>query len=180
MIAKLLISIALAMDAAGVIFSLTLSGSIKGNWYIKYVFSFSFFQFLLAYAGSFVGNFMIKNFAVISKYVSFAILLIIAISFIKDSKKNTSIHILCNYSSCIIMGISVSIDAFAVGVSLLSYYNKNSIIEITLLIGLVTAIISIINCYAALYIRTKNNFTKYYGYISGIILMLIGLKIILF
>ena len=172
----LLTSISLAMDAFAVSICKGLSmnkyslrkGIIVGTY-------FSIFQSIMPLIGYLIGLYFENTIKSIDHWISFILLLIIGInlireSFINDNNINDDISI----KEMIPLSIATSIDALAVGITFALL--KINLLNILLIIGLITFIISIIGTRIGYLFGNKyENKSKIIG---GFILIIIGIKIL--
>lgn len=142
------IAVGLAMDA----FSLAICQGIFSNKKhskinsLRISFTFGFFQFFMPLLGSICGEFLIKNIAKYSNYISFSIFLFLSIMMFKEGIKDEKTPESCslvNIKTLFLMGIATSIDALLVGLTF-SLYEKSKIFLYCLEIGIVTLLISFI------------------------------------
>lgn len=165
----LLVSFSVSLDA----FSVSIIASLEFTK-LKEVFSISFyfglFQFLMPLIGYLLGYSINNLVAGFGTFISFIILFIIGINMIKNDEIEIKKNVL-------LTSFAVSIDALSIGISyLFSYGSKNAIICF-IMMGIITFINSIIGCYLGKQIENKINIKT--NYLSGIILIIIGLKIII-
>ena len=178
-----LIGVGLAMDSFAVSICKGLSMkkfNLKNALIIA--FYFGFFQALMPLIGWYVGielNQYLINFSYI---IAFLLLVLIGSKMIYEAKKEKgdeehtcSKEEKLSHKELLILALSTSIDALAVGFSFALL--KTPILKAIVIIGLITFILSIIgvkigNIYATKY-KTKAEI------LGGIILILIGLKIII-
>jgi manganese efflux pump family protein len=172
------IALGLAMDAFAV--SITAGLTIKEK-HLEHAFRialyFGFFQAVMPLIGwllaasfsGFTGSF--------SNYIAFAILAFIGLKMIIDSRKPCSIkNDFASHKTLLLLAIATSIDAFATGVSFQLVHSN--IIQPVIIIGLITFFTSIIGVYAG-----KISGCLLRGYadmFGGIVLIIIGLKILFF
>ena len=173
-----LIGIGLAMDAFAVSVCKGLSiKQIKNKQILKISLYFSIFQAIMPIIGFHLGttfSMLIQNF---NNWLAFILLSFIGINMIKDSfdedieKKNEKI----DFKTMIILALATSIDALTVGITF-SFFNTNIIFS-ALTIGLITFIL----CFIGVKIGNKfgSKLQNKAGIAGGIILILIGLKILL-
>lgn len=139
--------------------------------------SFSFFQFLLSLLGYFFGGLVFKNFKTISSVLPCAVFYFLALKLILDlfKKKDdfkTSPSTL-SFLSIILQAISVSVDAFMVGVSFINNLKVN-IFYASFIIGVVTLIMVF---FALVLGKALKKFLGEYAEFLGIfILLLLGTK----
>jgi manganese efflux pump family protein len=176
----LILAIALSMDA----FAVSIGLGVKNKSNIKILaikagIFFGVFQALMPLIG-YIGGVGLKEY--ISGYdiiIAFALLLIIGIKMIYEALQENlkeELNIISN-KILLILSIATSIDAMAAGFTL-HLFDLNPYISLVI-IGIITFIFSIIG----VYIGSKGGGEKYgskaelYG---GIILILMGLKILIF
>ena len=172
----LLISIALAMDAFSVSIckGLTMKYKVKRNSFILAT-SFSIFQMIMPLIGYLLGNSLSSKLIEFNHIIAFILLSIIGINMIKESYKEEDINIGLNIKELFLLSIATSIDAMAVGITF-SFFNVNLIVAI-LMIGVTAFILSLIGVNLGRLIG--KNFQQKAEIIGGIVLILIGIKILL-
>ncbi len=176
-ISTLLIAVALAMDAFSV--SLTkgfTQKNLKTNQILYYGLFFGFFQFMMPIIGYYIGGIISQFLASIASIIGFILLLAIGLNMIRESLEDEDESAdSFSFSEVILLAIATSIDALAVG---LTYALLNeSIIIPSIIIGIVAFIFSIIG------ILLGKKIGDYFGgrfqILGGVILILIGIKILL-
>lgn len=175
----LLTSIGLGMDAFAVSVCKGLSMkkmSLKKTGIIALYFGG--FQAMMPLIGYYLANFFKDKVTEISNIVAFFLLVFIGAKMIKEAFEDDSEN--CNdsidFKTMIILAIATSIDALAVGISL-SFLNANIWISI-LSIGIITFSLSILGVKIGNIFGDK--FEKKAEIVGGIILILIGFKILIF
>lgn len=175
----LLLSFSLALDAFAV--SLSTGALIKTRtWrdYFRIPFHFGLFQFLMPIIGWYLGSTIEPLIAEIDHWIAFLMLAIIGGKMIKaafSKEKEVQSSDPSRGISLIILSIATSIDALAVGFSLaLLRYN---IWYPSILIGIITAVLSLIGLFAGN--RLGNKFGNIVEVFGGVILISIGIKIVL-
>lgn len=177
----MLLAVGLSMDAFAVSICKGLSmkkaglkeGAICGAW-------FGGFQALMPLIGFFLGALFAEAIEAFDHWVAFALLAIIGINMLKEalSKKcDCEEHDAdLSFKAMLLMAIATSIDAMAVGISLAMAGDVNIFVAI-LLIGVVTFVM----CAAGVKIGNVfgSRFEKKAQAAGGIILILLGLKILL-
>lgn len=174
----ILIGIGLAMDAFAV--SICKGLSMKQmSWKkaIKISLYFSLFQAAMPAIGFLLGTTFSDTVERFDHWVAFILLLIIGINMIKDSfdneikKENDS----TDAKTMILLAIATSIDALAVGITF-SFFEINIILAL-FIIGTITYIL----CNVGVKIGNKfgSKFQSQAQITGGVILILIGLKILL-
>ncbi len=174
-----IIAIGLAMDAFAV--SLSVAAS-RGNMSVRPTFRLSFhfglFQFMMPVIGWFVGV-SIVSVLVLNQWIAFTLLAFIGTRMIISGLKKGENKILKDATkgfSLVMLSLATSMDALVIGFSL-ALLNIN-IWYPSVIIGIITAIFSLI----AIYLGQKLNktFGERMEIIGGIILIVIGIKIVLF
>ena len=173
----ILISISLAMDAFAVSICKGLSMQ-KMNWKKAIIIGlyFGIFQALMPTIGYFLGVGFESLVTTIDHWIVFILLAFIGGNMIKESFSEEEF---CDsdlsFQSMIILAVATSIDALAVGITF-AFLEINIILAISL-IGIITFILSIIG------VKIGNRFGNKYEskaeLAGGLILILIGLKILL-
>ena len=136
---NILIGLSLSMDA----FTISLAEGIIWKKYELLILSicFGLFQCIMTILGTYIGSFLIINQMNYQKIISFIILLYISIKML-----NSKEEIKHNYNILTIIALSIitSLDALSLGIAI-SFYIHNIFI-ISLIIGIVTFIISLLGC----------------------------------
>lgn len=177
----ILIAVALSMDAFAV--SITIGCTMK-RFRLKHAFTvglfFGFFQAIMPVIGWLAGIGFSKFIEKIDHWIAFVLLAFIGLKMIyeavkmKDGEDNNKDYF--KFTTLLILSIATSIDALAVGVtfSILQMY----IISPVIIIGLITFCFSffgvLLGCKTS-----KHLFENKIEVIGGIILILIGLKILI-
>ena len=179
-ISALLLGVGLSMDAFAVSVCKGLSvGSVK----LRHMFCagiwFGTFQALMPLIGYFLGASLHGYIEKIDHWVAFILLLLIGANMLreafskeKEDEKNASFSI----GTMLLLAIATSIDALAVGIALAMDSGTNIWLNIGV-IGLTTFLFS----FAGIRIGSAvgNNFEKKAQIAGGVILILIGVKILL-
>jgi manganese efflux pump family protein len=175
----IIIAIGLAMDAFAV--SLGVSAS-RGNMSFRPTFRLSFhfglFQFLMPIVGWFVG-YEIFDYLILNIWIAFGLLVFVGMRMIFSGvgkypaeKKQD----LTKGMSLIFLSLATSIDALAIGFSLAMF--KLDIWYPSVIIGIVTALLSLLAIYLGKKMSSKLG--NKMEIIGGLILLVIGFKIVLF
>ncbi len=143
---------------------------------------FGGFQALMPLIGFYLGTFFEIYITAIDHWIAFVLLLYIGGKMLLDAIKDDEDEIVCpvdnclNYKELFIMAVATSIDALAVGITFSFYKNTNIFANISV-IGITTFIIA----FGGVVIGNKfgTRFKKKAGISGGVILILIGLKILL-
>ncbi len=174
----IIIAIGLAMDASAVSLAAAASGYAKDHRAIfRLSFHFGLFQFFMPLLGWFMGISFVSHFKSIDHWIAFSLLGFVGIRMIKEGldnsqdkhKKDPS-----KGSTMVMLSFATSIDALAVGLSL-AMLDVN-IFYPSVIIGLITAGMSVL----AIRIGTRLGvmFGKHMEVFGGIILLIIGFKIL--
>lgn len=178
-ISILFIGIGLSMDAFAV--SIAKGMCLKkdiGKAAIQLAFWFGLFQAIMPFLGWLAGSYFQEMIASIDHWIAFLLLSAIGINMIKEAKQETCD---CDEDTdmslkhILLLAIATSIDALAVGISFA--FLQVNIYEAMLIIGITTFFLSFIAVYLGN--RIGGFFQKYAGILGGIILILIGLKILI-
>ena len=171
-------ALALALDAAGVTMAIGCGTRTNLREKFKVIFSFGFFQFFFALIGGFLGNYIDANFFTISNYFSGSVIFLLGIFLIREGYKNGEecIYRQLNFWTVVVLGVSVSIDALGAGFSLLFDLDYALILNNSLIIGAVAAVITAAAFKIVLYIKHISLVEKYADYVGGLILLLIGIN----
>jgi putative Mn2+ efflux pump MntP len=175
----LLLGISLAMDAFAVSICKGLSMK-KINWKKAIIIAlyFGFFQALMPVIGYFLGITFQSLVTNIDHWIAFVLLILIGGNMIRealseDESKNCNDNV--DFKTMVILAIATSIDALAVGITF-AFLDVNVPIAVSL-IGITTFIISLIG------VKIGNRFGNKYEnkaqIAGGVVLILIGLKILL-
>lgn len=178
LISTFLVAVALAMDAFSV--SLTkgfTQNNLKKSQIFYYGLFFGFFQFMMPVIGYFCVSTIsdiVQSFAPI---IAFILLLGIGLNMIRESLSSDSDEISDEFSfrEVTLLAIATSIDAFAVGITI-ALLNDPLMIS-SVIIGVVAFAFSI----GGIYIGRKlgDYFGDKFQILGGVILILIGIKILL-
>lgn len=174
----ILIAIGLGMDAFAVSICKGISMS-KMNWKKAIIIGlyFGIFQALMPVIGFTLGKTFENLVTSIDHWIAFGLLLIIGIKMIIDAFKedNISVNDSINWKVMVILAIATSIDALAVGITF-AFLQVNLLLAV-LIIGIITFILCVIGT------KIGNNFGNKFEnkaeILGGIVLILIGVKILL-
>lgn len=174
----ILIGISLAMDAFAVAICKGLSmKKLNINKAIIIALYFCIFQMLMPAIGYILGSALDTIVNKVTHWIAFALLSIIGINMIKESqddeveKRNDNVDL----KTMLPLAVATSIDALAVGVTFA--FTQTSVVLSIVIIGIVTFIISFLGVLIGKMFGDK--FQNKAELIGGIILILIGLKIVL-
>ena len=175
------IGLALAMDAFGVSVGVGLNSSLQRNNKIKFILSFAFFQFLFTFIGGIAGHLFDVYITSIPNIVGGIVMCIVGIIMIIDGLKEKESDMLTKDSTCLILGISVSIDALVSGFTTFCKLNSMLLLCVdSILIGLITLLLSSIAFFLCQYIKKITFISKYADFLGGIALIFFGIKVIFF
>lgn len=139
---------------------------------------FGGFQALMPLIGFILGSLFASAIQAIDHWVAFALLAFIGISMIKDTFGDEEEECDADFSfkTMFTMALATSIDALAIGISLAMVGNVNIILAV-ILIGITTGILSAIGVKIGGIFGNK--FEKKAQIAGGIILIILGIKILL-
>lgn len=177
----IIISIALALDASGIAFSIGIDKRLKKLDKLFFVFSFGIFQFLFAFLGGYFGCLFNIYVFKLSSMMGGIIIIFVGIIMLKESLDNNTNLVKLTLLIKILLSISVSIDAFVVGFSTFNSLNSAFILlDYSVTIGLITCFMTSLAFNISAKLSKIKFIKKYADLSSGIILILFGLKMILF
>lgn len=174
----LLIGIGLAMDAFAVSVCKGLSMK-KMDWKKAIIIAlyFGIFQAIMPTIGFLLGSVFESFITNIDHWIAFILLALIGANMIKNSfdneeeKRNNKI----DFKSMLILAIATSIDALAVGITF-AFFDVNLLLAVSI-IGIITFALSILG--VKIGNRFGDRFQNKADFTGGVILILIGLKILL-
>lgn len=173
----ILLSIGLGMDAFAVAVCKGISMK-KMNWKKACIIGLYFggFQALMPVLGYFLGETFENVITNIDHWIAFILLGIIGGNMIKDSfsKECDNFDDDVSFKTMIILAIATSIDALAVGITF-AFLKVNLVLAISF-IGIITFILSLIGTKVGN--RFGNKYEKKAEIVGGIILVLLGIKIL--
>ena len=140
----IIVGVALAMDAVGVSISIGVNSTINKKNKIEFIISFAFFQFLFFFLGKISGNLFETYITAIPNVIGGIAIAIVGILMISDGfeNKENDERMLLKKGVALILGVSVSIDAFVIGFTGFGYIS--SIIRIIFecsIVGFITLIL---------------------------------------
>ena len=173
-----LVAVALAMDAFSV--SMTkgfTQKQLKNSEILYYGLFFGGFQALMPILGYLCGNIIASIVESLASIIGFTLLLVIGLNMIRESLSSDDEEITDYFSfkEVTLLAIATSIDAFAVGITIALI--KDPILISALIIGIVAFIFSIIGVFIGK--KLGHLFGDKFQILGGIILILIGIKILL-
>lgn len=171
--------IGLAMDASAVSIAkgMSLPNEKNKNYALKLGLAFGIFQGLMPLIGYLAGSTFSGYIQSVDHWVAFILLALIGLNMIKESREEKENEEVSDLSLKVILllAIATSIDALAVGVSFA--FLKVNIMLACSIIAVVTFILSFICVMVGK--RLGSLFQKYAEIFGGIILMMIGAKILI-
>lgn len=175
-----MIGIGLSMDAFAVSIAkgMTMKKEELAKYAIILAFFFGLFQAGMPLLGWWFGSYFQELISSIDHWVAFGLLGIIGLNMIRESfhtDEEECKECTLTLRTILVLAIATSIDALAVGISFA--FLKVNIVEAVTIIGITTFILSA----AAVYIGYKLGgiLEKYAEILGGIILILIGTKILI-
>lgn len=141
-------------------------------------FFFGLFQAIMPIGGWFSGMYLRQLISGIDHWVAFSLLCIIGFKMIYDAVRhghNTTVSKPLNFLVLLGLSIATSIDAFAVGMSL--SFLTTPIVFPAIIIGSITCALSLSGVFAGN--RLGHFFERKIELLGGILLILIGVKIVL-
>ena len=174
----IIISISLAMDAFAVSISkgLTLKKFQISKALLAGIF-FGIFQGVMPLIGYLVGSSFATYVTSFAHWIAFAILAFVGANMIKESFGEEEVDGDFSFKTMLMLAIATSIDALSVGVSFSMQEICTHILIIVLIIGVITFIISGLGVLIGSSFGSK--YKKPAEIAGGVILILIGLKILL-
>ncbi|CAD7288079.1 putative manganese efflux pump MntP [Campylobacter majalis] len=172
------LAFALAMDSV----ALSLANGanckdLKTFEVMKMAFMFSFFQAIMPFLGYILGISFVDFISDIDHFIAFVILVFLGIKMIRQSDeiKDDECLVRLDNKTLIIGAFATSIDALAVGVTF--SFAEISILNACVIIGVVCFILCVLGCYIGKY--AGEILEKKAMILGGIILMIIGVKILI-
>lgn len=175
-----MIGVGLSMDAFAVSIAkgMTMKKQELGKYALLLAFFFGLFQAGMPLLGWWVGSYFQEVIASIDHWVAFGLLGIIGINMIRESFHNEEDEKDCSQltiKAILILAIATSIDALAVGISF-AFLQVNIWLAISI-IGVTTFVLSIIAVFIGF--KLGGVLEKYAEILGGVILILIGTKILI-
>jgi putative Mn2+ efflux pump MntP len=173
-----LIALGLAMDS----FSVSITRGFTNtkirmlNEALKTGFFFGLFQAIMPVIGWITGQSIISLISGFDHWIAFGLLAFIGTRMIYESltKESKKVVNSPSFKVLIMLSIATSIDALAVGLSL--SFLQTSIIMPAIIIGIITFSLSFLGVYIG---KKFGDYFEKIGVIGGIILIIIGLRIII-
>ena len=170
-----LIAVGLASDA----FVVSITLGLKYNHLnifnkLKIAITFSTLQVLMPMLGFLVAYNFNSQVTFLTKFIAFLILSLIGLNMLITKEEELNYNI--GLKNLFILGIATSLDAFAVGLSY-AFLNVNMLVSLSL-IGIVTFLMCFVGPFLGNYFGSK--IANKPQVVGGIILILIGFKILIF
>ena len=167
------------MDSFAVSFSAAATGMLNNKRAVfRIAFHFGLFQALLPILGWFLGTYIEPLTGVLSHWIAFIMLIYIGIRMVDEGRKekiDEHKRDPSKGSRMVMLSLATSIDAFAIGFSLAML--QLDIWYPVIIIGVITSLVSTIGIFLG---RSLHNILgRRMEIVGGIILILIGIKIIL-
>lgn len=174
------LAVGLSMDAFAVAISLGLanansSANSKIKMPIVVGLYFGVFQAIMPLAGFFAAMHFADYVAAYSRWIAFALLLLLGVRMIYGGLKKEEVAANLAMRAMLVLAIATSIDAMAAGVTLA--FLDVAILPAVLLIGVVTFVVSAAGVHVGVLFGEK--FKSGAAFAGGIILILIGLRILI-
>ena len=174
----IIVGVALAMDAVGVSISIGVNSAINKKNKIEFIISFLFF-----FLGKISGNLFETYITAIPNVIGGIAIAIVGILMISDGfeNKENDERMLLKKGVALILGVSVSIDAFVIGFTGFGYIS--SIIRIIFecsIVGFITLILCTFAFFLCRYIRKVEFISKYADFFGGVTLIIFAIKMIFF
>ena len=175
------IAVALAMDAFAVAIATGIFlKTIHFRQFFRLSWHFGLFQALMPIIGWFAGSLIQSYIEQYGHYIAFVLLVLVGLNMIReafhDEKDKEEKRDPTKGLSLVILSVATSIDALVVGFSI-SLLNI-SIWFSALIIGLVAGVFTILGLLLGKKVSTLGRFSRYAEAGGGIILIVIGLKIL--
>lgn len=140
----------------------------------KIAFAFGFFQAFMPLIGWTIGSNLKTLISSFDHWLAFGLLLILGVRMILNSEKNEQDEDLIKNHTLVTQAVATSIDALIIGMSFA--FLKYSILFPVIVIGIITFFLSLVGIHLGN--KTGHFFEKKAGLIGGLILIIIGFKIL--
>ncbi|MFX0548161.1 manganese efflux pump [Hathewaya histolytica] len=174
----LLFALALSLDAFGVALGIGINPLVKFKNKVAFTLSFGFFQFFFSFLGAYGGFLFGRYILCFPKVLGGAVVAIVGIMMIKEGMEEKKDNkLILSAKTNIVLGASVSIDAMVLSFTVLNRFkNLRFLLNSTILIGLVAVVMTSIAFLISKKLKEIEIFETYADFISGIILILFGIK----
>jgi len=174
------IGVGLSMDAFAVAVCKGLAAKKTGiKYYLAVGLWFGGFQMLMPLVGYFLGSFFADKIAAFDHWASFALLALIGVNMMREafSKEEEQTDSSLSFFNMLMLALATSIDALAVGIAFSFEMTTDMMFAAVGIIGATTFLLSAVG------VKVGNIFgVKYKSkaeFAGGVILILIGIKILL-
>ncbi len=175
------IAMALGLDAFGVGLSLGLDRRITKKLALMFVLSFGFFQYLFVFLGGIAGNLFNTYIFIIPNAIGGIIILLVGILMFKEGLSSNESLPKIEIILVFMLGICVSIDALVVGFSSFNIFHLTKVLfKNSVIVGAVTCSLTALSFIISKHIRKVSFVKEYAELLGGVILILFGLKMIIF
>ncbi len=185
-ITVVVMALGVAADAFAVAVCNSMTKRLTKIQFVSYPICFAVFQGLMPLLGYFIGSAFLEWVAMLDHWIALVLLSVIGAKMIYESAKiirhgksngtetAPSKVSSFNFSEMILQGISTSIDAMVVGITLALTVYMNIFYSV-----LIIAVITFAVCLAGMFLgkRAGKLFSDYAGVVGGIVLIGIGVKI---
>ena len=173
-----LIAVALAMDAFSV--SLTkgfTQKNITKSQILWYAIFFGGFQFIMPIIGYLAGSTVTSLVSSVAPWIAFILLVLIGSNMIRESLSDEDEEVTdtFDFKEVTLLAIATSIDALAVGITF-AILNESLLLPCTI-IGVVAFLFTLVGIYLGK--KLGNYFGDKFEILGGVILILLGIKILL-
>lgn len=188
----IVLALSLCLDTFSVSLSggLVLSRRLSAVEYLRITFTFGFFQSAFIFVGWLLGLSVGKYFMLYDHWVAFGILALLGLKMIADSwgaifrkgsdsgSSSENVMNLLDYRKVLLLSVATSIDAVAVGVSLSFVHLELSHMAFE---SLAVLLFTVLASYAGIRISrfVGSRLGDYSGLVGGVILILIGVRILI-
>jgi len=179
----ILLSLSLAMDCFAISCVIgMLQPTLERRYVLRFSLAFGIFQGGMPFIGWLFGESLVGPLGKAAPFIAFGILAFIGgkmliDSFRKDEDKPSEHLDATRWKNVLLLAVATSIDALAVGFSFAMIHEEH-VIRAFLVIGLTSFLISFL-AYTFVRKLTHPKISKYAEIIGGIVLIIIGLKILL-
>lgn len=175
------IAVSLGIDAFAVAVSvgvLLVRPSLRQTF--RLAFHFGLFQFLMPVVGWWLGGIFVAFLKAVDHWVAFAILAGLGVKVLADARAGNDGNTEryqgdpTRKGSLLLLSVATSIDALAIGVTMACL--DVDIVGVSVVIGLVAAVMTVIGLFSGRLLGMT--VSKYAGYAGGILLILVGSRIL--
>lgn len=176
-----IIAVALGLDAFSIAFSIGLNKKTNKRKALIVVAVFGFFQFLFATMGGCFGGLFNMYIFHLSSRLGGIIVFLVGILMLKEGLSKDEKLDNFNFIIIVLLGMCVSIDALVIGFTLFSDFNiETLIVKKTSVVGLICSFLTAIGLIISKKARKNFFLNEYAPLFGGIILMLFGIKMVIY